>query len=231
MNGTRSIALLDHEACQAQLRLWRSAEKIQYRACYSYESLLHHLECEDWPLVIVDVPSISGMGQLSELSRQLIATDRRSQIVLLLPGYCVRERSRALAQGADWVIELDGGEALINARLDAVIRRYCSLFTESAVNWPPYHLFRESLEVQYLDHTVKLSQLDFRLLEYLFSSPGKAHSRTSLLRNVWNLHSPENERRVDTKISQLRTRLNLNGQCGWELRYNRCDGGYVLAGY
>jgi DNA-binding response OmpR family regulator len=42
-------------------------------------------------------------------------------------------------------------------------------------------------------------------------------SRDSLLENVWNMSSAVSTRTVDTHISRLRKKLELNGEHGWRL--------------
>jgi two-component system phosphate regulon response regulator PhoB len=56
-------------------------------------------------------------------------------------------------------------------------------------------------------HTAALRPLEVRLLKELMSAPGRVFSRADLLRSVWNVHGPANERVVDVAVFRLREAL------------------------
>ncbi|MGM3277478.1 winged helix-turn-helix domain-containing protein [Ralstonia sp. 24A2] len=56
-------------------------------------------------------------------------------------------------------------------------------------------------------HTVELSSLEFQLLHFLVTNPGRVHSRAQLLRNVWGGTAFASERTVDVYIHKLRKAL------------------------
>jgi DNA-binding response OmpR family regulator len=64
---------------------------------------------------------------------------------------------------------------------------------------------------------VSLTQREFDLAMFLFRRHGRIVSRDSLLENVWNLSASVSTRTVDTHVSRLRKKLELNGEHGWRL--------------
>ena len=56
--------------------------------------------------------------------------------------------------------------------------------------------------------SVNLSPTEFRLLEYLLTSPGRVYSRTQLLDNVWGRDSDIDERTVDVHVGRLRKAIS-----------------------
>lgn len=57
---------------------------------------------------------------------------------------------------------------------------------------------------------VKLTNREFELAFFLFENLGKILSREYLLNQVWSISTTVNTRTVDTHISRLRSKLNLN---------------------
>jgi DNA-binding response OmpR family regulator len=64
---------------------------------------------------------------------------------------------------------------------------------------------------------VELTQKEFELAAFLFRNVGRMLSRGHILESVWG-HGPElTTRTVDTHISRVRTKLELNPDHGWRL--------------
>ncbi|MCF8156928.1 MAG: response regulator transcription factor [Rhodoferax sp.] len=80
-------------------------------------------------------------------------------------------------------------------------------------------------------NAITLTQKEFDLSVYLFQSPGKLLSRDHLLNKIWGINTDVDTRTVDTHISRLRKKLQLDGSKGWKLtpiygygyRFDRVD--------
>jgi DNA-binding response OmpR family regulator len=80
-------------------------------------------------------------------------------------------------------------------------------------------------------NAITLTQKEFDLSVYLFQSPGKLLSRDHLLNKIWGINTEVDTRTVDTHISRLRKKLQLDGSKGWKLtpiygygyRFDRVD--------
>src|SRR5690606_6473426 len=54
-----------------------------------------------------------------------------------------------------------------------------------------------------------LTQKEFALLEYLMRNKGKVCKRTTIMKNVWDIHFEYNTGVLDVYINSLRKKLNL----------------------
>ena len=76
-----------------------------------------------------------------------------------------------------------------------------------------YHL-KNTKQIQKNNVNIKLTGIEFNLLQLLITNAGKNLSRIDILNNVWG-YKPEraiDTRLVDLYIFRLRSKLKLNGQ-------------------
>ena len=71
-------------------------------------------------------------------------------------------------------------------------------------------LDRETHRVHRRSREVRLGPTEFRLLEFLMSSPGRVFSRSQLLDGVWGHDIYVDERTVDVHVGRLRKALNFS---------------------
>lgn len=60
------------------------------------------------------------------------------------------------------------------------------------------------------DNEIVLTQKEFALLEYLLRNKGSVCKRTSIIKNVWDIHFDYNTGVIDVYINALRKKLKLN---------------------
>jgi two-component system response regulator RegX3 len=65
--------------------------------------------------------------------------------------------------------------------------------------------------------TVEMTQKEFDLSVCLFQNMGKLLSRDYLLDKVWGVSAEVDARTVDTHVSRLRRKLQIDGSHGWKL--------------
>lgn len=65
---------------------------------------------------------------------------------------------------------------------------------------------------------VTLSDREFRLAAIFLEHPGQLFTRTYLLERIWGISGDVSTRTVDTHISRLRRKLELEGQHGYRLK-------------
>jgi two-component system, OmpR family, phosphate regulon response regulator PhoB len=159
-------------------------------------------------LVILDLmlPDMSGI----DVCRQLKALPPTQEVpvVMLTARGEETDRVRGLETGADdYVVKPFSVRELI-LRVAAVLRRSTGAHTGSPelrvglIRLEPgtHRCFVEEEEVH-------LTLLEFRLLHYLMSRPGRVQSREQLLEEVWGLSSALETRTIDTHVMRLREKL------------------------
>jgi two-component system phosphate regulon response regulator PhoB len=155
----------------------------------------------DWML-----PGLSGI-ELCRRLRLRRETERLPVIMLTARGE-ENERIRGLTTGADDYVVKPFSVPELMARIRAMLRRANpdSLSTRLAVG--ELELDRESHRAYRGGRELRLGPTEFRLLEFLLSSPGRVFSREQLLNGVWGRDVYVDERTVDVHVGRLRKAIN-----------------------
>jgi DNA-binding response OmpR family regulator len=66
--------------------------------------------------------------------------------------------------------------------------------------------------VRWQGREVPLRPMEYRLLVHLAANPGRVHTRSSLLREVWGAHEAGTRRTVDVHVARLRRALAAAGR-------------------
>jgi len=167
--------------------------------------------CDRWrpDLVVLDLmlPGLDGIEVCKQIQRDhptpvLMLTARDSETDLLV----------GLAVGADDYMTKPFSARELVARIHALLRR--------ADRPPPgdgrpvrigaIELDSASRRVRSGGELVHLTPIEFDLLQYLASRPGRVASREELLVNVWGYEVPSGARTVDSHIRSIRRKLGAD---------------------
>jgi len=217
MSRTLQIGLVEDDPTQAKIigTLVRNAGM----DCLHYASELEfrrRMGPESIDLLLLDwnLPGVSGLDLLRELRQAnsvlpvvfLTGNDQESDIVT------------GLQAGADDYIVKPARPGELVARIRAALRR------ATPPNAPPliedaepfaFDLERRRLTLR--GEPVELTDREFDLLVFLFQRRGKVVSRETLLSQVWRVGPNVTTRSIDTYVSRLRKRLDLQGDSEWRL--------------
>ena len=119
------------------------------------------------------------------------------------------ERVRGLSTGADDYVVKPFSTPELMARVKAMLRRARPEVLASLLRCGEIELDRESHRVHRKGREVRLGPTEFKLLEFLMSSPGRVFSRSQLLDGVWGHDIYVDERTVDVHVGRLRKAINL----------------------
>ncbi len=155
----------------------------------------------DWML-----PGLSGI-ELCRRLRLRRETERLPVIMLTARGE-ENERIRGLSTGADDYVVKPFSVPELMARIRAMLRRANPDSLSSRLAVGELELDRESHRAYRGGRELRLGPTEFRLLEFLLSSPGRVFSREQLLNGVWGRDVYVDERTVDVHVGRLRKAIN-----------------------
>ncbi|MBV0933357.1 response regulator transcription factor [Marinobacterium weihaiense] len=216
------IAVVEDELIQARLLAhWLQGAGYQPVLYVSAEHLL-----EGWPeagfdLLLIDweLPGISGI----ELVQRLSGQEAPLACILLTSHDEEACQVDALNAGADDYIIKPAREAILQARIEAVMRR------RSARHEPLPELvfsYRDGI-LRVADQVVSLTADESRLLGLLLQNRGALLSRAELADSLWGDESRSEGRALDLKISRLRRKFEALQPLPFRLS-SRYGQGYVL---
>lgn len=168
----------------------------------------------DIDIAVLDVmmPKLDGL----EVCRQLRAKSNTIGIIMLTAKTQEMDKITGLMTGADDYVTKPFSPTELVARVDAVYRRVA--LNSSIAHIPEDDIitlgeFRLNLRNRTMtknDVYIELTQVEFQLMEYFFTNPGAALSRTDILEKVWGNDYYGEEKIVDVNIRRLRMKLEDN---------------------
>jgi two-component system phosphate regulon response regulator PhoB len=158
-------------------------------------------------LVILDVllPEMPG----KEVLRALKADPSTAEIPVLILSSLTDEVDRIVCfeLGADDYVAKPFSGREVGLRVRAILARRGRQPTDRYATIGNIRLDREGHEVHAYGKRICLTAREFRLLNALFSEPGRVFTRDDLLDAVWGRETAVEFRTVDTHMRRLRERL------------------------
>jgi two-component system OmpR family response regulator len=159
-------------------------------------------------LLVLDVmlPDIDGF----EVARRLAAAREEVPIIFLTARDSTEDVVRGLSIGGDdYVTKPFSLEELI-ARIRTILRRTGLREDESSkLVFADLELDEDTHEITRGERPIELTATEFRLLRYLMLNPRRVLSRAQLLDHVWNYDFGGDARVLETYISYLRKKVDV----------------------
>ncbi|AMN54616.1 MULTISPECIES: phosphate regulon transcriptional regulator PhoB [Stappiaceae] len=198
----------DEEPLSLLLRYNLEAEGYSVESCVRGDEAEIRLRESLPDLLLLDwmLPGLSGI----ELCRRLRAREdtERLPVIMLTARGEEAERIRGLSTGADDYVVKPFSVPELMARVRAILRRASPEVVSSMLRSGDIELDRETHRVRRNTKEIHLGPTEFRLLEFLMTSPGRVFSREQLLDGVWGHDVYVDERTVDVHVGRLRKALN-----------------------
>ncbi|MBR4765600.1 MAG: response regulator transcription factor [Clostridia bacterium] len=182
-------------------------------ACDGAQALEEYeAENGDFDVAVLDImmPNVDGL----EVCKQLRAKNGNIGIILLTARTQEMDKVSGLMMGADDYITKPFSLSELVARVDAVYRRVSMLAPASASKEPvsvielgDFKLNLRSRTLSKRGEFIELTQVEFQMMEYFFTNPGAALSRTDILNYVWGSEYFGEEKIVDVNIRRLRIKV------------------------
>jgi DNA-binding response OmpR family regulator len=229
--GTREARVLivddDRELCQ-MLGEYLLAEHFDVKALHDGGEALVELERNRFEILILDVmlPSVNGF----DLLRKLGASYDTPILMLTARGDDV-DRIVGLELGADDYLSKPFNPRELVARIRAILRRANSRPSRNGapdeLTVGPIVLNTGTHQVHVLGKLVTLTGAELRVLELLMRSAGQVISRESMTEQALGRKLVAYDRSIDTHISNLRRKLELEAGRNPEIKNVR-GAGYTL---
>ena len=161
----------------------------------------------DWQLP--DTPGLT-------FARRLRAESRTAAVpIIMLTGRdCESDKIMGLEAGVDdYQIKPFSPRELL-ARIKAVMRRCAPQHADMVVEIAGLKLDPAARRIIGAGQDIELGALEFRMLRFFMTHPGRVYSRAQLLDEVWGNNVYVEERTVDVHIRRLRQALEPTGHKG-----------------
>lgn len=173
------------------------------------ESACEDLQNAKFDLLILDLnlPKMDGMAVI----KQVRQTQPRLPILVLTARNRTEDLVSALEQGSDDCLIKPFSFLELLARMRSLLRRNAPA-AASVSRIDNLTINREEHWVIRGDRRIELTAREFALLEYLMDNIGKAVSRATLMRDVWNIAYDSTTNIVDVYMKYLRDKIDTEGE-------------------
>ncbi|MGH2404126.1 MAG: response regulator [bacterium] len=187
------------------LRLYLEREGYAVVATYDGRAALEAAERARPSLVILDLmlPHLDGV----EVCKQLRAN---SDVPILMLTARVDEVDRllGLSLGADDYVSKPFSPREVVARVKAILRRATRQEPQKVLNHGPLEMDVERHRVTVAGEEVRLTPIEFKLLQAFLEAPERAFSREQLLNRIYAFHEVDVvDRTIDVHVGKLREKL------------------------
>ncbi|MDJ0652771.1 MAG: response regulator transcription factor [Xanthomonadales bacterium] len=181
--------------------------------------MINAIRSDRFDMVLLDwqVPELDGFSVLRWIRQNV---DEQLPVIFLTQRDAEEDVVKALESGADDYLTKPLSPPITLARIEAVARRSGiesgAPDTHNTIGPIEYDTDRESMTLN--GELVSLTRREFALAVYLMRNLGRIIPREVLLKEIWGLNAQVVTRTLDTHISRLRKKLQLNEEAGWSLK-------------
>ncbi|MEM9117884.1 MAG: response regulator transcription factor [Cyanobacteria bacterium P01_D01_bin.6] len=160
-------------------------------------------------LVVLDVnlPDANGYDLCKEMQT------RTGVFVLMLTSRSDEaDKIRGFAEGADDYLTKPFSLGELEVRVGAILKRQRPVTTaeQQCLSFNSLEIDPVRREVTLAEEIVPLTALEFDLLHFLASHPGRVWRRAELIQKVWDYEYVGDQRVVDVHIGQIRKKIEID---------------------
>ena len=221
------ILVVDDEQEIADLvTLYLQNDGYEVYTCYDAHSALTYVDKLQLQLAILDVmlPGKNGF----EIAKEVRESGIKTPILMLTAKSDVDDKVEGLDRGADDYLTKPFMTKELLARLRALVRR-TSNSSDGTLSFGDITLNTNSSSLICSDNSVRLSEKEFHILEYLILNQGQILTREQIATKIWGYESNAEYNNVEVYMSFVRKKLSfikakteikaVRG-IGYELRYD-----------
>lgn len=211
------IAIVDDDPdIAALLMLWLEEEGHDCTHFSSGQDFIKIIRNKKFDIVLLDwiMPEFDGEQTLKWIKSH---EEIDVPVIFVTQKTTEDDIAKILTLGADDYITKPVRHKEMIARVNAVARRTNPHHDNEVIELTPYRIDSTSREVSIDGLSVKLTEKEFKLVQFLFKNVGRLLSRDHILSAVWGYDLGMNTRTVDTHMSRIRKKLEIDPEKGWRL--------------
>lgn len=209
MAPAKILVVDDDPAVRNLIQRFLIKQNYQVESAEDGKTALNIFERFNPDLVILDVnlPDTIGFNLCQEMQ------SRNGVFVLMLTSRTDEaDKIRGFSKGADDYLTKPFGLGELEVRVAAILRRQRIVNTTEQKRLIFEKLMIDPVrrEVTLNDQPVPLTALEFDLLHFLASHPGRVWRRAELIQQVWDYEYVGDQRVVDVHIGQIRKKIEID---------------------
>lgn len=209
MAQAKILVVDDEAAIRNLIHRFLGKQDYQVESAEDGKSAMAMFESFNPDLVILDVnlPDANGYALCQDMQ------SRTGVFVLMLTSRTDEaDKVRAFTQGADDYITKPFSLVELGARIGAILKRQRTVTTAEQQCLVFSNLVIDPVrrEVKLNDDLILLTALEFDLLHFLASNPGRVWRRSDLIQQVWDYEYVGDQRVVDVHIGQIRKKIEID---------------------
>lgn len=195
----------DDSKSLALIRKYLEAKSHVVIAARDGREALERFSQENPDIVLLDVmmPKMDGWGVLEEIRKT-----SNIPVIMVTVKDSTEDKVRGLSSGVDDYITKPFDLREVEARIEAVMRRYKSAVSQLEIG--SLHIDDEKKQVTIEGRPIELSPKEYDLLLFLASKPGRVFSQEEILQNVWAGSTYAGAEDVKKYIYLLRNKIEKN---------------------
>jgi DNA-binding response OmpR family regulator len=209
MAPAKILVVDDDPAIRNLVHRFLTKQNYQMESAEDGKSAMQVFEQFNPDLVILDVnlPDANGYVLCQEMQ------SRTNVFVLMLTSRTDEaDKMRGFAQGADDYITKPFSLVELGGRVGAILKRQRIVTTaeQQCLVFDKLMIDPVRREVKLNEDIVPLTALEFDLLHFLASHPGRVWRRAELIQEVWDYEYVGDQRVVDVHIGQIRKKIEID---------------------
>ncbi len=195
----------DDSKSLALIRKYLEAKSHVVMAARDGREALERFSQENPDIVLLDVmmPKMDGWGVLEEIRKT-----SNTPVIMVTVKDSTEDKVRGLSSGVDDYITKPFDLREVEARIEAVMRRYKSAVSQLEIG--SLLIDDEKKQVTIEGRPIELSPKEYDLLLFLASKPGRVFSQEEILQNVWAASTYAGAEDVKKYIYLLRNKIEKN---------------------
>jgi DNA-binding response OmpR family regulator len=176
------LIIEDEPALQESMQTYLSQQGFLCEAVSDFVSGLKKVQQFEYDCVVVDINLPYGSGL--DIVKELKAIEAKSGIIIISARSSLKDKLTGLELGSDDYLTKPFHLSELSARIQAIIRRR----NFSGSKTIPFHeitLEPEAQRVSVNNHTVELTEKEYRLLEYFIANQRRVLTKAAIAAHVW----------------------------------------------